>query len=59
MHCKKGLRYFRPQSGCHLQKLSLAGNNIPIPRPRKVWSKQIQESRNFFLQFVSVRVWKL
>jgi len=29
-----------------LTKLSLAGNNLPSPR--KVWSKQIQESRNFF-----------
>jgi len=32
-----------------LTKLSLAGNNLPNSRPRKVWSKQIQESR-FFLQ---------
>jgi len=31
-----------------LTKLSLAGNNVPNPSPRKVWSKIIQESRNIF-----------
>jgi len=31
-----------------LTKLSLAGNDIPNPSPRKVWLKIIQESRKFF-----------
>jgi len=31
-----------------LTTLSLAGNNLLSPSPRKVWSKQIQESCNFF-----------
>ena len=33
-----------------LTKLSLAGNNVPNPSPREVWSKIIQESRNISLQ---------
>ena len=36
---------------------TLVGNNIPIPRPREVWSKQIQESRIFFLQCVPKTVY--
>jgi hypothetical protein len=44
---KKVKRYFRPQLGCHLPNLpgqGVAGNYSPSPSPRKVWSKQIQES---------------
>jgi len=40
-----------------LTKLSLAGNNLANRSPRKVWSKEIQESRKSFLQctvYVSV-----
>ena len=33
-----------------LTKLSLAGNNLSRHSPRKVWSKQIQESRKSFSQ---------
>jgi len=31
-------------------KLSLAGNTLPSPSSRKVWSEKIKESRNFFVQ---------
>jgi len=48
VHCKKGLAVFPSPAGMLLTKLSLAGNNLPSPSPRKVWSKQIQESRIFF-----------
>jgi hypothetical protein len=33
-----------------LTRLSLAGNTLPNPGPRQVWSKQIQESRKFCIQ---------
>ena len=46
----KGLAIFLSPSGMSITKLSLAGNNLPNPSPWKVWSKQIQESRNFSLQ---------
>jgi len=44
---KKGLAVFRSPARMALNKLSLAGNNLPSPSPRKFWSKQIQESYNF------------
>jgi len=47
LHCKKGLEVFPSPAGMSLTKLSLAGNNLPSPSPRKVWSIQIQESRGF------------
>jgi len=50
VHCKQKFGGFPSPAGMSLTKLSLAGNNKLIPRPRKVWSKHIQESRNFFLQ---------
>ena len=31
-----------------LNELSLVGNNLLSPSPRKVWSKKIQESHRFF-----------
>ena len=45
---KKGLAVFPALAGMTFSKLSLAGNNLPSLSPRKVWSKQIQESRYFF-----------
>jgi len=45
---KKGLAVF--SSGMSLTKLSLANNDLPSPSPRNFWSKQIQESRIYFLQ---------
>jgi len=50
MHCEKSFSGFPSPAGMSVTKLSLAGNNLPNPSPRKVWSKQIQESRTFFLQ---------
>ena len=47
---KKGLAEVPSRDGMSLTKLSLAGKNLPNPSTRKVWSKQIQESRKFFLQ---------
>jgi len=44
------LAVFPSLAGMSLTKLSLAGNNLPIPSPRKDWSKQIQESLKFLLQ---------
>jgi len=37
-----------------LTELSLAGYNLPSPSPRKVWPKQIQESRKKNLQCVEI-----
>jgi len=48
LYCKKGLALFPSPAGMSLTKLSLAGNNLPISSPRKVWSKRIQDSCNFF-----------
>jgi len=45
---KKGLAVFTSPAEMSLTKLFLAGNNLPSPSPRKVWSKQIQESGTFF-----------
>ena len=44
---KKGLALFPSPAGMSLTKLFLAGNNLPSPStsPKKVWSKQIQESQ--------------
>jgi len=47
VHCKKGLAVFPSQARMSLTKLPLAGNILPTPSPRKVWSKQIQESCKF------------
>jgi len=49
---KKGLAVFPSPARILLTKLSLAVNNLPCPSPRKVWSKQIQESYTFFLQCI-------
>jgi len=48
MHCKKALAVFQSPARMSLTKLSMAGNNLPSPNARKVWSKQVQESRKFF-----------
>jgi len=47
LHGKKGLGIFPSPARMSLTKLILAGNNLAISSPRKVWSKQIQESRKF------------
>ena len=47
LHCNKSFAIFLSPAGLSLTKLSLAGNNVLIPCPRKVWSKKIQESRKF------------
>jgi len=41
---KKGLAVFPSLAGMSITKLSLAGNDLPNHSPKKVWSKQIQES---------------
>jgi len=54
IHCKKGFNGFPSPSQDIISKLSLAGNNLPGPSPRKVWSKKIQESRTFFYSVSSL-----
>jgi len=41
VQCNKGVAVFPSPAGMSLTKLSLAGNNLPSPSPRKVWSEHI------------------
>jgi len=54
LHCKTGIAVFLSLARMSLTKLSLAGNNLPSTSPRKVWSKQIQESLKLFFYSVCV-----
>jgi len=52
IYCKKRFSGFPSPAGMSLTKLSLAGNNLRSPSPRRVWSEQIQECCTFFLQCI-------
>ena len=56
LHYKQRFSDFPSPAGMSLTKLSLAGNNLPGLSPRKVWSKKIQESRNFCLQCIGCKL---
>jgi hypothetical protein len=67
---KKGKRFSRPDPGCHLHKLSLAGNNkltklyldrnnLIIPgRPGRVWWNTTVDSNPFTLKLKSSKYLK-
>jgi len=48
---KKGLLYPVPSRDATYQTLPMARNSLPSPIPRKVWSKRIQESCNYFIVY--------
>ena len=52
---QKVLVVFPSQARMSLGKLSLPGNNLPSLSSQKVWSKQIQESLNFFYSETSLQ----